>query len=51
MDFPINLIEKLTKAISTVESGMCKRVDVDDNIKVYAVKNVIRIDIKTSNVG
>lgn len=33
-------------AIDLIRSGKCKRVDVSDRIKVYEVKNVIRIDIK-----
>ena len=39
-------IQKVVKAIQTIQDGVCKRVDVDDNIKVYACKNIIRIDIK-----
>lgn len=40
------MFEKINKAIETIRSGVCKRVDINDNIKVYEVKNVIRIDIK-----
>lgn len=39
-------IQKVVKAIQTIQDGVCKRVDVDNNIKVYACKNIIRIDIK-----
>jgi hypothetical protein len=39
-------VQKIAKAIQTIQDGICKRVDVDDNIKVYACKNIIRIDIK-----
>lgn len=39
-------IQKIAKAIQTIQDGVCKRADVDDNIKVYACKNIIRIDIK-----
>lgn len=39
-------IEKILSAIETIQDGVCKRVDVDDNIKVYTCKNIIRIDIK-----
>ena len=38
--------EKIQKAIEIIRNGVCKRVDVDENTKVYEVKNVIRIDIK-----
>ena len=37
---------KVQDAIDTIRRGICKRVDIDDSIKVYQVKNVIRIDIK-----
>lgn len=37
---------RIEKAIQAICSGACKRVDVSADIKVYAVKNVIRIDIK-----
>lgn len=39
-------IQKVAKAIQTIQDGVCKRVDVDENIKVYVCKNIIRIDIK-----
>lgn len=38
--------ESIPKAAATILSGLCKRVDVSDDIKVYEVKNVLRIDIK-----
>ena len=37
---------KIAEAVRIVLTGICKRVDIDDNIKVYEVQNVIRIDIK-----
>lgn len=40
------MYEKINKAIETILSGVCKRVDINSYIKVYEVKNVIRIDIK-----
>lgn len=42
-----DLVLKIQRAMDTIESGVCKRVDVNDRIKVYACKNIIRIDIKT----
>ena len=39
-------IQKVVKAIQTIQDGVCKRVDVDNKVKVYACKNIIRIDIK-----
>lgn len=38
----------IEQAIELVKSGTVKRVDVSDTVKVYGVKNVVRIDI---NVG
>lgn len=42
-------VQKVFKAVQTIQDGVCKRVDVNDNIKVYACKNIIRIDIKNPN--
>lgn len=43
-------VQKVFKAVQTIQDGVCKRVDVNDDIKVYACKNIIRIDIKSPNV-
>lgn len=42
---------ELSKAIDMVVSGVCKRVDVSSDIKVYAVKNVVRVDLKVSQLS
>lgn len=42
-------VQKVFKAVQTIQDGVCKRVDVNDDIKVYACKNIIRIDIKQPN--
>nr|DAT41505.1 MAG TPA: hypothetical protein [Caudoviricetes sp.] len=42
---------KLSKAIDMVVVGTCKRVDVSPDIKVYAVKNVVRVDLKLSDLN
>lgn len=42
-------VQKVFKAVQTIQDGVCKRVDVNDGIKVYACKNIIRIDIKNPN--
>lgn len=42
-------VQKVLKAVQTIQDGVCKRVDVSDGIKVYACKNIIRIDIKYPN--
>lgn len=38
----------IAKAIDLIRSGTCKKVEVSDGVKVYEVKNIIRIDIKVS---
>lgn len=43
------VIQKVVRAIETIQDGVCKRVDVNNDIKVYECKNVIRIDIKQDN--
>lgn len=40
------LWRQIQEAIDTIQRGVCKRVDINDQVKVYQVKNVIRIDIK-----
>lgn len=43
------VVQKVFKAVQTIQDGVCKRVDVNDDIKVYACKNIIRIDVKNPN--
>ena len=38
--------QQVQEAINIIRRGVCKRVDVNDRVKVYSVKDVIRIDIK-----
>lgn len=33
-------------AIETIAQGICKRMDVNSRIKVYEVKDTVRVDIK-----
>lgn len=42
-------VAKIQEAIVVIQKGLCKRVDVTDDIKVYACKNIIRIDVKNPN--
>lgn len=46
----MEIVSKVQEAIAVIQKGLCKRVDVNDDIKVYACKNIIRIDIKCPNV-
>lgn len=41
---------QLREAINTILRGVCKRVDINDDVKVYAVKDTIRIDMKVKEV-
>jgi hypothetical protein len=40
-----DLAEWIVKAIETIESGVADKLE-KDNVKVYRVVNVIRIDVK-----
>ena len=42
----MEIAAKIQEAIAVIQKGVCKRVDVNDRIKVYECKNIIRIDIK-----
>lgn len=42
-------VAKIQEAVEVIQKGVCKRVDVNDDIKVYECKNIIRIDIKQHN--
>ena len=37
--------DKVDLAIEAIKSGACNRVDVNEEIKVYRVKDTLRIDI------
>lgn len=47
----LDTVAKIQEAITVIQKGVCKRVDVSDDIKVYECKNIIRIDIKQHNGG
>ena len=42
-------VEAIKKAVGLILEGVCSRVDVSASVKVYACKNIIRIDIKNPN--
>lgn len=42
-------VEAIKKAVGLILEGVCSRVDVSEGVKVYACKNIIRIDIKNPN--
>lgn len=37
---------KIAEAVGNVLEGICARVDVNKNVKVYTCRNIIRIDLK-----
>lgn len=39
-------MKAIQEAIEIIKRGVCARVDISPDIKVYRCKNIIRIDIK-----
>lgn len=37
---------KIADAIESILAGTCSKVIINDNVKVYQCKNIIRIDLK-----
>ncbi len=37
---------KIARAVRSILEGTCSRVDVNENVKVYECKNIVRIDLK-----
>ena len=46
VDFKPATRKKIEEAVGNILEGVCSRVDVNKNVKVYECKNVIRIDLK-----
>ena len=46
VDFDHWTMLKIAEATESILKGICARVDVNKNVKVYMCKNVIRIDLK-----
>lgn len=46
VDFGPETRRKIANAVQDVLDGVCSRVDVNKNVKVYECKNVVRIDLK-----
>jgi hypothetical protein len=46
VDFSKETRKKIEEAVGSILGGICSRVDVNKNVKVYECKNVIRIDLK-----
>lgn len=50
VDFSQETCAKIASAVQDIFEGVCSRVDINKNVKVYECKNVIRIDLKIVNV-
>lgn len=46
VDFDQETCVKLASAIQDILHGFCSKVIVNDNVKVYQCKNIIRVDLK-----
>ena len=46
VDFRPETRHKIEEALCNILDGVCSRVDISKNVKVYECKNVIRIDLK-----
>lgn len=48
VDFSKETRKKIEEAVGVILEGICSRVDINKNVKVYECKNVIRIDLKVT---
>lgn len=45
-DFSPRTRDKIEEALCSILEGNCKRVEINQDVKVYECKNVMRIDLK-----
>ena len=45
-DFSWRTRDKIEEALCSILGGNCKRVEINQDVKVYECKNVVRIDLK-----
>ena len=45
-DFSPRTRDKIVEALCSILEGNCKRVEINQDVKVYECKNVVRIDLK-----
>lgn len=48
VDFSPETCKKVAGAVQDVLAGVCSKVIINDNVKVYSCANVIRIDLKVT---
>lgn len=46
VDFRPETCDKIENALCNILDGVCSKMDISKNVKVYECKNVIRIDLK-----
>jgi len=46
VDFSQETCIKIASAVQDILEGVCAKVIINDNVKVYQCKNIIRIDLK-----
>ena len=45
-DFSPRTRDKIVEALCSILRGDCRRVEINQDVKVYECKNVVRIDLK-----
>lgn len=45
-DFSPRTRDKIEEALCSILEGNCKRVEINQDVKVYECRNVVRIDLK-----
>jgi hypothetical protein len=50
VDFSQETCEKIASAVQDIFEGVCTRVEINKNVKVYECTNIIRIDLKIVDV-
>ena len=46
VDFDHWMMLKIAEAVESILAGTCSKVIINDNVKVYQCKNIVRIDLK-----
>ena len=46
VDFDQETCVKIASAVQDILEGICSKVIISNDVKVYACKNIIRIDLK-----
>lgn len=49
-DLTYELLYQIQKAVDLIQHGTCTKIQLSPDIKVYAVKNIVRIDIKMEEI-